>query len=51
VTGRVTTKHLLTHARVIIQEFGWGTYYHAWGIALRGGGTFLEAAMKSGAFA
>jgi hypothetical protein len=42
MSGRITTLHLITHAHLIISEFGWKAYCHAWWSAIRGG-TFLEA--------
>ena len=42
MSGRITTKHLITNARDIISGFGWKTYFIAWGVSIRGG-TFLEA--------
>jgi hypothetical protein len=44
--GRVTTWHLLTHVTVIIQEYGWETYWQACLVALHGG-TFLEAVRRA----
>jgi hypothetical protein len=42
MSGRITTIHLVTHAHVIIAQFGIVTYVRAVRVALRGG-TFLEA--------
>ena len=46
MAGRITTIHLLTHAQDIVREFGWKTYWTAWGEVFRGG-TFLEAVRKT----
>jgi len=45
MSGRITTFHLITHARTIIHEFGYRAYFRAWYVSLRGG-TFLEAITK-----
>jgi hypothetical protein len=42
MAGRITTRHLVIHAWIIIQAFGVEAYLKAWWIAIRGG-TFLEA--------
>jgi hypothetical protein len=43
MSGRITTRHLITHGHVIVREFGVVVLLRAVWIALRGGGTFLEA--------
>ena len=41
MAGKITTRHLITHARVIISQFGLKVYVRAW-FKVYTGGTFLE---------